>query len=71
MQKTNKVAIHVGSMADMGKRFTSAWNRTVSGKKVRETHVTFLDLQTMLETLSLRRQELLKYVHKHGAENVK
>ena len=71
MQKTNKVKVHVGSMSDMGKRFTNAWNRAAAGKKVDETHITFLDLQTMLDTLSLRRLELLKHVHQHGADNVK
>ena len=71
MQNASKVTLHVGSISDMGRRFTNAWNRAASGKKVNETHVTFLDLQTLLETLSLRRLELLKYVHQHGAENVK
>ena len=71
VQKTNKVKVHVGSMSDMGKRFTNAWNRAAAGKKVDETHITFLDLQTMLDTLSLRRLELLKHVHQHGADNVK
>jgi len=44
----------------MGKRFTNDCNRAAAGKKVDETHFTFLDLQTMLDTLSLRRLELLK-----------
>ena len=71
MQKANKVKVHVGSIADMGKRFTNAWNKAAAGKKVDETHTTFLDLQTMLDTLSLRRLELLKHVHQYGADNVK
>ena len=71
MQKATKVTVHVGSVSDMGRRFTNAWNQATAGKKVNETHITFLDLQTMLETLSLRRLELLKHVHQYGAENVK
>ena len=55
MGKANKVQVHVGSLADMGKRFSSAWNRAAAGKKVNETHVTFLDVQTMLDALSPRR----------------
>jgi predicted transcriptional regulator len=55
----------------MGKRFVGAWNRAAAGKKVSETHITFLDVQTMIETLSPRRLELLKFVRQHGAENVK
>jgi predicted transcriptional regulator len=71
MQKASKVTLHVGSISDMSRRFTNAWNRVASGKKVNETHIMFLDLQTLVETLSLRRLELLNYVHQRGAENVK
>ena len=71
MSKTNKVQIHVDSLAVMGKRFAGAWNRAVSGKKVDESHITFLNVQTMLETLSPRRLDLLKFVRQHGADSVK
>ncbi len=71
MNKANKLQVNVGSLVEMGKRFTHAWNRASAGKKLDETHITFLDVQTMLETLSPRRLELLKYVPQHGAENVK
>lgn len=71
MGKANKVQVHVGSLADMGKRFSSAWNRAAAGKKVNETHVTFLDVQTMLDTLSPRRLEMLKFVRQHGAGSIK
>ena len=55
MSKTNKVQINVDGLAAMGKRFAGAWNRAVAGKKVDESHITFLNVQTMLETLSPRR----------------
>lgn len=71
MSTTNKVRVSVGSLADMGKRFSGAWNRAASGEVVDETHVTFLDVQTMLDTLSPRRLELLRYVRQHGAGNVR
>jgi predicted transcriptional regulator len=67
----SKVQVHVGSLADMGKRFTSAWKRAESGKRVKESHITFLDMQTMLDTLSPRRLELLRHVRQHGAGNVR
>jgi predicted transcriptional regulator len=70
MQKATKVTVHVGSVSDMGRRFTNAWNQATAGEKVNDTHIRFLALRSMLETLSLRRLELLKYVHQHGAENV-
>ena len=34
-------------------------------------HLTFVDVQTMLDALSLRRLDLLKHVRQHGADNVK
>lgn len=66
-----KICVQAVSLADMGERFSDAWKRAEAGKRVNETHVTFLDLQTMLEALSPRRLELLKHVHQHGAESVK
>ena len=71
MNKANKVQVNVGSLVEMGKRFTHALNRASAGKKLGETHITFLDVKTMLETLSPRRLELLKFVRQHGADNVK
>jgi predicted transcriptional regulator len=67
----HKVQVSVGSLADMGKRFVGAWNRATAGEVVDETHVTFLDVQTMLDTLSPRRLELLRHVRQHGASNVR
>ena len=48
----SKVQVHVGNLADMGARFAGAWNRAAAGEQVNETHVTFLDVQTMLDTLT-------------------
>jgi predicted transcriptional regulator len=55
----------------MGKRFSQAWHRAAAGEQVDETHVTFLDVQTMLDTLSPRRLDLLRHVRQHGASNVR
>lgn len=71
MSTTHKVQVNVGSLADMGKRFSRAWNRAAAGDQVEETHVTFLNVQTMLDTLSPRRLELLRHVRQHGASNVR
>ncbi len=67
----SKVQVNVGTLADMGKRFVGAWNRAAAGKRVNESHVTFLDVQTLLDTLSPRRLELLRHVRQHGAANVR
>ena len=67
----NRLRVQVGSPGDRGRRFVAAWNRATAGKKVDETNVTFMDAKTLLETLSPRRLELLRYVRKHGARNVR
>jgi predicted transcriptional regulator len=71
MSTTPKVKVNVGSLGDMGKRFARAWNRAAQGEQVEETHVTFLNIQTMLDTLSPRRLELLRHVRQHGADNIR
>jgi predicted transcriptional regulator len=68
---SKRVDIHVGTVDDMGKRFVSAWHRLENGEKVRETHLTFADLPTMLKALSPKRLELLRVVHRHPAPSIK
>ena len=48
----SKVQVHVGNLDDMGRRFVDAWHRAERGTAVRETHVTFLDLESMQTTLT-------------------
>ncbi len=62
--------LHVGSVEEMGKRFADAWRRLERGEKVRETHLTFFDLETMKATLSPKRLALLKHVRRHPAGSV-
>lgn len=69
-----KVQVNVGSLADMGKRFASAWKQAEAGEansQINQTHITFLDVQTMFETLSPRRLDLLRRVRQRGAGNVR
>ena len=51
MKSSTQVQVHIGSLDDMADRFTSAWNRASKGAKVDETHLTFVDVQTMLDAL--------------------
>ena len=68
---SKRVKIHVGTLKDMGQRFVSAWHRIESGEKVRERHVTFPDLPSMLNALTPKRLELLRDVHREPASSVK
>lgn len=45
--------------------------RSITSADLEETHFTFLNIQTMLETLSPRRLDLLRHVRQHGANNVR
>jgi predicted transcriptional regulator len=64
------INLHVGSVEDMGKRFIGAWHQLEQGAVVDETHLTFLDLETMVSTLSPKRLALLRHVRQQPAENV-
>jgi len=64
------INLHVGSIENMGKRFIGAWHKLEQGKAVDETHMTFLDLQTMISTLSPKRLALLRHVRQCPAVNV-
>ena len=71
MNITPKAQINAGSLADMGKRFVTAWKQAEAGEAVNQTHITFLNVQTMFETLSPHRIDLLRHVRQHSAGNVR
>ena len=66
-----KIRVNVGGLDDMSKGFVSAWHRLERGEKVRERHITFPDLRSMLNALSPKRLELLRAVHRDPAKSVK
>ncbi len=68
---SKKVKVHVGTLDDMGKRFVSAWHRLERGEAVRERHVTFPNLSSMMTALSEKRLELLREVHREPAPSIK
>lgn len=66
-----KVQVHVDSLRDMGNRFISAWKRAEQGEAVNETHITFLDIDAMVSTMSPRRLALLRYVRQNEVSNTR
>lgn len=68
---SKKIQVHVDSLEEMGRRFVDAWHRAQAGQAVDEEHVTFPTFAAMMETLSPRRLDLLRYVRKHGAASVR
>lgn len=65
------IKLHTGTARDMGQRFISAWRRAERGEEVDESHLTFLDLKTLLATLTGKRLELLRCLRQHGELSVK
>lgn len=67
----SKLNVHVGGARDMGRRFAEAFDRAQAGENLEERHVTFLSLEEMLAALSPKRLEMLRHLHREGAESVK
>ena len=61
----SEVKLHVGDIDDMGKRFIDAWKRLENGQQVEERHLSFFSLDAMMATLSQKRLEILKHLHRH------
>lgn len=49
----------------------SGWRRLEGGERVREQHVTFPNLSSMMNALSGKRLELLREVHREPAPSIK
>ncbi len=67
----SKVDLHIGTLDDMGKRFVDAWHRAEQGEEVDEVHITFPDLESLLEALTPKRLDLLRLVHREPQKSVK
>lgn len=66
----SEVKLHVGDIDDMGKRFIDAWKRAEKGQKVEERHLSFFSLDAMMATLTQKRLEILKHLHRHQEINI-
>jgi predicted transcriptional regulator len=66
----SEVKLHVGDVNDMGKRFVDAWKQLEKGQQVEERHLTFFSLDAMMATLSQKRLEILKHLHRQQEKNV-
>ena len=64
--------VHVGtSLEEMGSRFVSAWKRSENGETVNERHLSFDSLEHVAKTLTPKRIEILRHLHKSPAATVK
>jgi len=65
------MAVHVGSLEDMGRRFVGAWKAAEAGDAMPCEHVTFLRLETFMAAMSPRRLELMRHLRRSGPRSVR
>ncbi|MDR1849731.1 MAG: hypothetical protein LBQ75_06810 [Zoogloeaceae bacterium] len=67
----SRITVHTGSARDMGRRFADAFARASRGEVFEERHITFLSLEAMMATLTPKRLELLRHLHREEATSIK
>ncbi|EME68429.1 hypothetical protein H261_18477 [Paramagnetospirillum caucaseum] len=65
------VNVRIGTLDDMGRRFSDAWHRAEAGEAVDESNLTFPDLEALLAALTPKRLHLLRHVRHHPAPSIK
>lgn len=66
----SRLRVHVGNARDIGKRFARAFKRTQAGERFEERNITFLSLRDMMAAITPKRLELLRELHREGADSV-
>jgi predicted transcriptional regulator len=72
-KKKRRIRITIKSTAKVFSEVLKNWNRAERGLPVGDTptELSFTDGATMLSTISEKRMELLMFLHKQGAMNIK
>jgi predicted transcriptional regulator len=67
------VQITVGGAMEKeaARKFVDAWHRAERGKSFHEHHLAFENWDALARTLTAKRMELLRYVHRHPATSVR
>ncbi len=65
------LAVHIGSLEDMGRRFADAWKSAEAGSDVPREHVTFLRLESFMAAMSPKRLELMRHLRRSGPLSVR
>lgn len=65
------IAVHVGSLEDMGERFVAAWKAAEAGQPQPRDHVTFIELEGFLSAMSPRRLDLLRHLRRNGPMSIR
>lgn len=68
---SRNLKIHVGETFDtMAKRVAEAWHRAERGEAVSEDHLTFVSWDALSRTMTGKRFELLRHLHRNPAVSV-
>jgi predicted transcriptional regulator len=59
-----------GSFDDVAKRVANAWRRAEAGEAVSEDHLTFLGWDAFSRTMTTKRLELLRHLHRHPQSSI-
>jgi predicted transcriptional regulator len=70
LRQMTKLTLTVGTPRDMGDRFIDAWARIEAGEDVNERNVTFPSWDELTAALTPKRLELLRRLHRDGAESI-
>ena len=65
------IQLHIGgSFDEVAKRVSDAWHRAENGEAVSQDHLTFVTWEAFSSTMTGKRLELLRYLHKNPQASV-
>ena len=68
---TTRISIHAGESPEVsGQRFIDAWRRAERGECQAETHLAFASWELLARTLTPKRLELLRHIHRQPATSI-
>ena len=66
-----QIVARIGTLEDMGARFTKAWKDAERGGEALGERITFLSLESFVSVMSPKRLELLRDLRAHGASSIR
>ena len=68
---TKDIEIHIGgSFDDAARRITKAWHKAEAGESASEDHLTFVDWDAFARTMTAKRLELLRHLHRQPQTSI-
>ena len=69
MSETVRVDVERDSTA-LGRRFIDAWHRAEQGHATAEVHLSFESWERLVQVLTGKRLELIRYLHRHPTRTI-